>query len=67
MKLFFVLYSGTGLIGGVAGPLPYGVDECESRRSEYQAKADAAPEISKGMRFTCEWHNNRPKITELEK
>lgn len=65
MKLFFILYTGAGLIGGVAGPLPYGIEECETRRAEYQAKADAKPEISKGMRFACEWRSLRPQMTEL--
>lgn len=64
LKLFFILYTGSGLIGGVAGPLPYGIEECEARRSGYQAKADAKPEISRGMRFACEWRSQRPEITE---
>ncbi|NSZ57789.1 hypothetical protein FY145_07060 [Agrobacterium tumefaciens] len=36
MKLFLVIYAGSH-IGGVAGPLPYGVDECERRRDQFRS------------------------------
>ena len=35
MKLFLVIYAGSH-IGGVAGPLPYGIDECEQRRDTFR-------------------------------
>lgn len=35
-KLFLVIYAGSQ-IGGAAGPLPYGMDECEKRRDELRA------------------------------
>ncbi|WP_439618323.1 hypothetical protein [Shinella sp.] len=31
MKLFLIIYAGSQ-IGGIAGPLPYGMDECLKRR-----------------------------------
>jgi hypothetical protein len=35
-KLFLIIYAGSQ-IGGAAGPLPYGMDECEKRRDELRA------------------------------
>jgi hypothetical protein len=35
-KLFLIIYAGAQ-IGGAAGPLPYGMDECERRRDEFRA------------------------------
>lgn len=66
IRLFFIIYSGTGLIGGVIGPLPYDLEECHRRVAEYQTKADAKPEISKGMRFACEYHAERPQMSERD-
>lgn len=40
MKLFLVIYA-AGHIGGVAGPLPYGMAECEARRDEMRANQAA--------------------------
>ncbi|MBB3411226.1 hypothetical protein FHT87_005179 [Rhizobium sp. BK316] len=37
MNLFLVIYMGVA-IGGVAGPLPYDMKECESRRDVFRAK-----------------------------
>lgn len=37
MKLFLIIYS-AGQIGGVAGPLPYDMKECEYRRDEFRSK-----------------------------
>lgn len=37
MKLFMILVV-SGQIGGVAGPLPYGMDECNRRANEYNAE-----------------------------
>jgi hypothetical protein len=36
MKLFLIIYA-AGQIGGVAGPLPYDMAECEARRDEMRA------------------------------
>lgn len=36
MKLFLIIYAGAN-IGGVAGPLPYDMNECERRRDEFRA------------------------------
>ena len=36
MKLFLIIYAGSQ-IGGFAGPLPYGMDECVKRRDVYRA------------------------------
>jgi hypothetical protein len=34
-KLFLIIYAGSQ-IGGSAGPLPYGMDECERRRDQFR-------------------------------
>lgn len=36
MKLFLIIYAGSQ-IGGFAGPLPYGMEECVKRRDVYRA------------------------------
>jgi hypothetical protein len=41
MKLFLIIYAGTQ-IGGIAGPLPYGMDECEKRRDVFRAAQSEA-------------------------
>lgn len=37
MKLFLLIYMGTHL-GGVVGPLPYGMSECQARRDAMRAQ-----------------------------
>ena len=43
MKLFLIIYAGSQ-IGGLAGPLPYDMDECERRRDEFRAAQSEAIE-----------------------
>lgn len=45
-KLFLIIYAGSQ-IGGAAGPLPYGMYECERRRDEFRAAQSEA--ISTGF------------------
>lgn len=66
MSLWFILYTGAGLIGGVWGPLPYDMTECMDRRDKWQMQADAKPDISQGMRFACEFRDKRPELTAKE-
>lgn len=60
MNLFLVLYTGAGLIVGVAGPLPYRVDECHRRADAINDAATRQPEIAKGLHAECEFHTERP-------
>jgi hypothetical protein len=57
--LWLVIYQ-TGLIGGTVGPLPYEIEQCKERAAEMQAKADFK---SIPLRFSCEFHFERPKIS----
>lgn len=57
-KLYLVIYQ-AGLIGGVAGPLPYGIEECGRRAFEMNI---LAMEKRVGLLFECEWHSERPVI-----
>lgn len=41
MKLFLLIYA-LGQVGGFAGPLPYGMDECLSNAAGMTAERDAA-------------------------
>ncbi|MEH2700555.1 hypothetical protein GFL93_12745 [Rhizobium leguminosarum bv. viciae] len=53
MKLFLIIYAGNA-IGGVAGPLPYDMAECERRRDEFRTLQTVALET----KFSKE--QNRP-------
>lgn len=63
MKLYMVIYI-AGLIGGTAGPLPYGEDECHARADAMLVGTNdvETPQgySRKDIRFACEWHNRRP-------
>lgn len=58
MKLFLVVYL-NGVLGGWAGPLPYGIEECTARAEVFQAEDDAR---DGPLLFRCEWRSdiNRP-------
>lgn len=58
MKLWMVIYL-AGKIGGVAGPLPYDLAECQSRIADMQHEARQPP-ASLGLSFKCEFHEARP-------
>lgn len=76
-KLFLIIYF-HGQIGGVAGPLPYGLDECYRRAEELRVPQRAiiatgkTPDGArvlparindlKNMRFECEFRDKRPEI-----
>jgi hypothetical protein len=58
MKLFLVIYAGSQ-IGGFAGPLPYGMDECVKPRDTF--RASQAEVIESG--FSAQMNR---KLTEAE-
>jgi len=58
--LYLVLVA-EGVIGGTWGPLPYGVEECETRRAEFQAQLSAHPETA-GYVLSCEFWDVRPEL-----
>lgn len=75
-ELFLVIVY-LGSVGGAAGPLPYDMDECQSRAAEMTEKAEKAwadPEIAAklraadpkqhpgGTRFLCRKLSARPEI-----
>lgn len=47
MKLFLILYTAQG-IGGVWGPLPYDMNECEKRAQALQAEVDQVADTGIG-------------------
>lgn len=59
MKLWLLIYTASGLLGGVAGPLPYDLDECDRRRAALQ---EAADEKRLTLRFECVLLYGRPEI-----
>ncbi|ASP84776.1 hypothetical protein CDO26_09320 [Sinorhizobium meliloti] len=59
MKLWLVIYAGTQ-IGGSAGPLPYGMEECQRHRDRLRASQQEV--ISTGFSMSL----NR-KISEDER
>lgn len=65
-KLYMVVYSGDK-IGGSIGPLPYGMEECERRRSEtLKMKADA---LQRGTHFETGkplTEEERAKISKMD-
>jgi hypothetical protein len=63
MQLYLIIYI-AGLIGGVVGPLPFAMEECERRAA--QARADPSAITPGGfsasdVRLACEWHTTRPE------
>lgn len=79
MKLFLILYA-AGKIGGIAGPLPYDLAECQKRAAALnndfaQAVARGAtdegvqiPEkdmkVLRTMRAACEYRATRPTLSK---
>ena len=80
-NLFLIIYT-AGKIGGVAGPLPYDMAECEVRRDELriaQIKAldtkktiegkplsSADVESIRSIRVECEYRSERPILGEQQ-
>ncbi len=68
MKLYMILYAGIK-IGMIAGPLPYGMEECISRAEEYNNELQEAAAAStrkdidvSNWVFRCEERDIRPEI-----
>lgn len=65
MNLFLVIIL-NGHIGGVAGPLPYGMDECKRRRGLIQSGYDQAVADGKldpdQMQVVCVYQSVRPSL-----
>ena len=62
MKLFMIIVL-AGKIGGNAGPLPYDMEECESRALELRLQCTDKPENPyrcAEIEFKCEWREHRP-------
>ena len=57
-----------GHIGEVAGPLPYGLDECEARIARLEADYDNAVAAGRlpprQLQFICQFAPERPVISE---
>lgn len=60
MKLFLVIYSASGSIGGVVGPIPRW-DNCAIYAREASEKMHTHPELEQ-LTFKCEWHDSRPRL-----
>jgi hypothetical protein len=66
MKLFLIIYI-AGKIGGVAGPLPYDMAECQRRAASMWSELRPGVRTPMGytrddVKFSCEMHDTRPKI-----
>lgn len=64
-KLFLIIYSASGAIGGTVGPLdgPEAAATCEAYLVDARQKMAARPDLPQ-LRFECEWWVERPKVTE---
>ena len=72
-KLYMILYVGMK-VGGFAGPVPYGLAECEARVAADNAELAAAiargkdifgnpiTDRQRSMRFVCEVRDTEPVI-----
>lgn len=60
LKLYLIIYSASGAIGGVVGPLP-GLADCEAYVANAASKMAARPDLPQ-LRFACEYHEARPKL-----
>lgn len=60
MKLFMIILL-HGKIGGVVGPLPYDLEECERRAAEFQEEQNPVSPLI----FKCVESKTRPEI-EIE-
>lgn len=58
MKLWFVILTLAGEVGGTVGPVPYDIDECQHRVAEWTA--DAA-EHHVELKFECRFATVRPE------
>lgn len=77
LKLFIIIYH-TTQVGGVIGPLPYDIVECEKRIAPMEASRlkaldtrlshDGKPipaknmAIIENMRFACEYRDKKPEV-----
>lgn len=78
MKVFLVIYTLNSIIG-VAGPLPYTMEECGNRANDLieasnesfktepiQTLSDGRTVTSKDVEVRCEQHNTRPEMGDTK-
>ncbi|MDW3181756.1 hypothetical protein [Roseobacter sp.] len=67
MDLFIVIFF-MAHVGAVAGPLPYGLDECQTRigvmAADYDRAVVAGELPPRQLQFVCQYAAVRPAISE---